>query len=33
MLAADNIRKKLGKRGLLIETVPKYGYRFKAAHA
>jgi two-component system alkaline phosphatase synthesis response regulator PhoP len=28
-----NIRKKLGKRGLLIETVPKFGYRFKAAHA
>ncbi len=27
-----NIRKKLGKRGLLIETVPKFGYRFKAAH-
>jgi two-component system phosphate regulon response regulator PhoB len=28
-----NIRKKLGKKGLLIETVPKFGYRFKAAHA
>ena len=28
-----NIRKKLGKRGLLIETVPKFGYRFTAAHA
>jgi len=28
-----NIRKKLGKRGLLIETVPKFGYRFAAAHA
>jgi two-component system alkaline phosphatase synthesis response regulator PhoP len=27
-----NIRKKLGDRGLLIETVPKFGYRFKAAH-
>jgi DNA-binding response OmpR family regulator len=28
-----NIRKKLGRRGDLIETVPKFGYRFKAAHA
>jgi len=28
-----NLRKKLGKRGLLIETVPKFGYRFKAVHA
>ncbi|MCX5795404.1 MAG: response regulator transcription factor [Elusimicrobia bacterium] len=27
-----NIRRKLGKRGLLIETVPKFGYRFQAAH-
>jgi DNA-binding response OmpR family regulator len=27
-----NIRKKLGRRGGLIETVPKFGYRFKAAH-
>jgi DNA-binding response OmpR family regulator len=26
-----NIRRKLGKRAGLIETVPKFGYRFKAA--
>jgi DNA-binding response OmpR family regulator len=28
-----NIRRKLGRRGTLIETVPKFGYRFKGAHA
>jgi DNA-binding response OmpR family regulator len=27
-----NIRKKLGKKAELIETVPKLGYRFRAAH-
>jgi two-component system phosphate regulon response regulator PhoB len=26
-----NIRRKLGRRASLIETVPKFGYRFKAA--
>jgi two-component system alkaline phosphatase synthesis response regulator PhoP len=27
-----NIRRKLGKRGDLIETVPKFGYRFQGPH-
>jgi DNA-binding response OmpR family regulator len=28
-----NIRRKLGSKGCLIETVPKFGYRFGAVHA